>query len=99
MSIRTYGWASTEPVEVTAISASAVLIARINRPGAFTLEATEDGDVKINGKATELYDSAWLDLADLVLVGAPGWSLGRTYRVAVSLSETDAIRDVTSLTS
>jgi hypothetical protein len=97
--IQTYGWASREEVDVTAISARAVLIARVNRPGAFTVEATEAGEVRVNGKVAELYDEEWLDLADLVLMGAPDWSLGRTYRVKTGLSEPGAIRDVTSLMS
>jgi hypothetical protein len=89
------GWATREEVDVTAISASGVLIARVSGPGAFTIEATETGEVLINGKPG-LYDDEWLDLADIVLMGAPYWALGRTYRVKASLSEPGAIREVTS---
>jgi len=94
-----YDWASREEVDVTAISARAVLISRVSGPGAFVIESTESGEVLLNGKASERYDEEWLDLADSVLMGAPGWSLGRTYRIKVSLSEPDAIRDVTALMS
>ena len=99
--IKTYGWATTEPVDVTAIGASAVLIARVNGAGAFTVEATEDGDVKVNGKATSLYDDEWLDLADIVLMGPAADPSGRSVRVAVGGGEgfLTGARDVTSLTS
>ena len=90
-----YEWAAREEVDVTAISANAVMIARVDGPGAFTIEAIETGDVLINGKPDE-YDDEWLNLADLVLMGAPYWALGRTYRIKLSLSEAGAIREVTS---
>ena len=99
--IKTYGWATTEPVDVTAIGPTSVLIARVNGAGAFTLEATEDGEVRINGRASSLYDEEWLDLADLVLVGPAADPSGRSVRVAIGDGEsflTSAPRGVESLT-
>jgi hypothetical protein len=83
----TYGWATTEPVDVTAIGPTAVLIARVNGAGAFTLEAREDGLVYVNGRASSLYDEEWLDLADLVLMGSAADPSGRSVRVAIGDGE------------
>jgi hypothetical protein len=75
-------WALTEPVDVTAINEHTVLFARTTRAGAFTVEASEDGDLLINGTpATIGFDdlAALCERADTVLAGQP--QIGRTVRI------------------
>jgi hypothetical protein len=79
-----FGWVTSEPIDITVINARTVLFKRVRDAGAFVQEATEEGDLLINGKVTTDYDERWLYLADLVLlmVGTHvDARVGRTYRI------------------
>ncbi len=76
-----YEWVTREPVDVTAIGGNKVLIARVLRPGAIVTDVTEEGDFLINGnRVVPIPDKEFTAPADWVLVGAPDWSIGRTFR-------------------
>lgn len=82
MDTRYYGWALTEPADLTAVSGTTVLFARVAGPGALTVEATEDGELLINGRAETLAEAdmtALCERADVVLAGRP--RIGTTIRV------------------
>ena len=76
-------WALSEDIDLTALTESSVLVARVTAPGAFVLGSNPGGDrITVNSVDVDLGDDymAYVGLMDYVLASKPEY--GRTQRLA-----------------